>query len=194
VGWRVPDFTTFSGEGSRTTWEHVSQYLAQLGEAGSVEALCIQLFSLSLIGTAFAWFSSLPAHSIYGWEPLEQKFHEHFYSGTIEAKLLDLTSVKQTHDESVSDYFKQFKEIKNGVLIYLSLKRVLLIWPSMGCVLILEKNWRVIFIYRLRNCNNLLWFKKIESRTLKKSLGHHITKCTWLNIVRIVWTMSLVRC
>jgi hypothetical protein len=194
VGWRVPDFTTFSGEGSRTTWEHVSQYLAQLGEAGSVEALCIQLFSLSLIRTAFAWFSSLPAHSIYGWEPLEQKFHEHFYSGTIEAKLLDLTSVKQTHDESVSDYFKQFKEIKNGVLIYLSLKRVLLIWPSMGCVLILEKNWRVIFIYRLRNCNNLLWFKKIESRTLKKSLGHHITKCTWLNIVRIVWTMSLVRC
>jgi hypothetical protein len=172
----------------------VSQYLAQLGEAGSVEALCIQLFSLSLIRTAFAWFSSLPAHSIYGWEPLEQKFHEHFYSGTIEAKLLDLTSVKQTHDESVSDYFKQFKEIKNGVLIYLSLKRILLIWPSMGCVLILEKNWRVIFIYRLRNCNNLLWFKKIESRTLKKSLGHHITKCTWLNIVRIVWTMSLVRC
>jgi hypothetical protein len=194
VGWRVPDFTTFNGEGSRTTWEHVSQYLAQLGEAGSVEALCIQLFSLSLIGTAFAWFSSLPAHSIYGWEPLEQKFHEHFYSGTIKAKLLDLTSVKQTHDESVSDYFKQFKEIKNGVLIYLSLKRILLIWPSMGCVLILEKNWRVIFIYRLRNCNNLLRFKKIESRTLKKSLGHHITKCTWLNIVWIVWTMSLVRC
>jgi hypothetical protein len=66
AGWRVPDFTKFDGENSLTTWEHVSQYLAQLGEADSVEALRIRLFSLSLTGTAFAWFSSLPAHSIYG--------------------------------------------------------------------------------------------------------------------------------
>jgi hypothetical protein len=79
----------------------------------SVEALCVRLFSLSLTGTAFAWFSSVPAYSIYGWEPLEQKFHEHFYSGTSEAKLADLTSVRQTHDESVLDYFKRFKETKN---------------------------------------------------------------------------------
>jgi hypothetical protein len=113
VGWCVPDFSKFDGEGSHTTWEHVSQYLAQLGEASSVEALRVRLFSLSLIGTAFAWFSSLLAHSIYGWEPLERKFHEHFYSGTSEAKLEDLTLVRQTCDESVSDYFKRFKEIKN---------------------------------------------------------------------------------
>jgi len=33
-GWRIPDFVKFSGEDSRTTWEHISQYLAQLGEAG----------------------------------------------------------------------------------------------------------------------------------------------------------------
>jgi hypothetical protein len=106
VGWHVPNFTKFDGEGSRTTWEHVSHYLAQLGEVGSNEALRIRLFSLSLTGTTFAWFSSLPAHSIYGWEPLEQKFHEHYYSGTSEAKLADLTSVRQTREESVSDYFK----------------------------------------------------------------------------------------
>jgi hypothetical protein len=84
----------------------VSQCLAQLGETGFVEALRVRLFSLSLTGTAFAWFSSLPAHSIYGWEPLERKLHEHFYSGTSEAKLVDLTLVRQTRDESVSDYFK----------------------------------------------------------------------------------------
>jgi hypothetical protein len=83
----------------------VSQYLAQLGEASSIVALHIQLFSLSLTGTAFAWFSSLPAYSIYGWEPLEQKFHEHFYSSNSEAKLADLTSVRQARDESVLDYF-----------------------------------------------------------------------------------------
>jgi hypothetical protein len=111
--WRVPDFIKFDGEGSRTMWEHVSQYLAQSGEASSIGALRVRLFSLSLTGTAFAWFSSLPAYSIYGWEPLEQKFHEHFYSGTSEAKLVDLTTIRQTHDESASDYFKRFKETKN---------------------------------------------------------------------------------
>jgi hypothetical protein len=71
------------------------------------------LFSLSLTRTAFAWFSSLPTHSIYRWEPLEQKFHEHFYSGTSDAKVADLTLIRQTSDESVSNYFKRLKEIKN---------------------------------------------------------------------------------
>jgi hypothetical protein len=113
VGWRVPDFIKFDGEGSRTTLEHVSQYLAQLGKASSIEALHVRLFSLSLIGTAFAWFLSLPAYSIYRWEPLERKFHEHFYSGNSKAKLAELTSVRQARDESVLDYFKRFKEIKN---------------------------------------------------------------------------------
>jgi hypothetical protein len=42
TGWHVPDFSKFDGEGSRITWEHVSQYLAQLGEAGSIEAIASQ--------------------------------------------------------------------------------------------------------------------------------------------------------
>jgi hypothetical protein len=117
----------------------VSQYLAQLGEAGSIEALHARLFSLSLTRTAFVWFSSLPAHSIYGWESLERKFHEHFYSGTSEAKLADLTLVRQARDESASNYFKRFKEIKNWCFNLTISKKILLIWPSKGCILILEK-------------------------------------------------------
>jgi hypothetical protein len=54
TGWCVPDFIKFDGEGSHTTWEHVSQYLAQLGEASSIEALRVRLFSLSLTRTTFA--------------------------------------------------------------------------------------------------------------------------------------------
>jgi hypothetical protein len=66
VGCRVPDFIKFNGEGSRTTWEHMSQDLAQLGEASFIEDLHIRLFSLSLTETAFAWFSSLP-RILYLW-------------------------------------------------------------------------------------------------------------------------------
>ena len=113
AGWRVPDFVKFSGEDSRTTWEHVSQYLAQLGEASSVDALKVRLFSLSLTGTAFSWFSSLSPSFISSWEDLECKFHDHFYSPNNELKLSDLTSVRQSRDESVSDFIRRFRDTKN---------------------------------------------------------------------------------
>jgi hypothetical protein len=66
------------------------------------------LFPLSITGTAFSWFSDLPYGSINTWYHLEKKFHEHFYSGDNELKLSHLTSVRQKHDESVTDYVKRF--------------------------------------------------------------------------------------
>jgi hypothetical protein len=111
-GWRVPDFIKFSGEDNRTTWEHISQYIAQLGEISAHESFKVRLFSLSLTGTAFAWFSSLAPNSIDSWNQLEQKFHDHFFSGDYQLKLTDLTSVKQGKDETDSNYLKHFKEVK----------------------------------------------------------------------------------
>ena len=102
----------FNREDSRTTWEHVSQYVLQLGEAGLNDALRVRLFSLSLTGTAFSWFSSLAPGSILNWNQLEHKFYDHFFSGETEIRLLDLTSVKQNRDESVLDYFQRFKALK----------------------------------------------------------------------------------
>ena len=75
AGWRIPEFTKFNGDDSRTTWEHVSQYVLQLGEAGFNDALRVRLFSLSLTRTAFSWFSSLAPNSIHNWNQLEHKFH-----------------------------------------------------------------------------------------------------------------------
>ena len=54
AGWRVPDFVKFSCDDNWSTWEHISQYIAQLGEAGSSNSLHVRLFSLSLTGTAFS--------------------------------------------------------------------------------------------------------------------------------------------
>ena len=39
TGWRIPDFIKFSGDDNRSTWEHISQYVAQLGEASSSNSL-----------------------------------------------------------------------------------------------------------------------------------------------------------
>jgi hypothetical protein len=112
-GWHKPDFVKFSGDDNRTTWEHISQYTAQLGEASTFNSLKVRLFSLSLTGTAFAWFYSLAPNSIDSWDQLEQKFHDHFFSGSYQLKLTDLTSVSQSKEESFCDYLKRFKEVRN---------------------------------------------------------------------------------
>ena len=113
AGQCVPDFVKFSGDDNRSTREHISQYIAQLGEAGSSKSLRVRLFSLSLTGMAFSWFSSLALNAIHSWDELEQKFHDYFYSGDNETKLTDLTSVRLGRDESIHEYFKRFKDIKN---------------------------------------------------------------------------------
>ena len=95
AGWRVPEFTKFNGDETCTTWEHVSQYILQLEEASFNDALRVCLFSLSLTGTAFSWFSSFAPNFIQSWNQLERKFHNHFFSGETEAKLSDLTLVRQ---------------------------------------------------------------------------------------------------
>ena len=73
AGWRVLDFVKFSGDDNRSTWEHISQYIAQLGEAGSSKSLRVRMFSLSLTGMAFSWFSSLAPNSNRSCDELKQK-------------------------------------------------------------------------------------------------------------------------
>jgi hypothetical protein len=86
---------------------------AQLGEANAIEEIKVCLFSLSLTVNAFSWFASLPVNSIRTWEQLEQKFHDHFYSGDNELRLSHLTSVQQKHDEPITSYIRRFRETKN---------------------------------------------------------------------------------
>jgi hypothetical protein len=51
---KVLELVKFTEEDSRTTWEHVSQFNAQLGIHGSLDHLKIRMFPLSLSGTAFS--------------------------------------------------------------------------------------------------------------------------------------------
>ena len=108
----MPHFIKFNGDNNKSTFEHISQYLAQLGEAGSISELKVRLFSLSLTRTTFSWFSSL-APNLGSWEQLEQKFKDYFFCKNYELKLSHLTSVKQIRDESVNDYIRRFCDTKN---------------------------------------------------------------------------------
>ena len=130
-GWRVPDFYKFSGDDSKSTMEHISMFLAQLGEASAYDFMKIHNFPLSLISTTFAWFTSLSSCSIDSWAKLEEKFHNHFYNGTHETRLSHLASVRQGRDESVQYFFKRFREIKNRcfhLIISKRLNRFMFCW------------------------------------------------------------------
>jgi hypothetical protein len=115
----------FSGDQGNITCEHIGQFLAQLGELVDKEAFYVRLFSLSLIGTAFAWYATLPRFSIFSWGDLEQKFHDHFFSDDYELDIVDLVALRQGKDESVNDYIQRFWDTRNRCFqIHLAEKRL----------------------------------------------------------------------
>jgi hypothetical protein len=61
----------------------------------------------------FNWFTSLAPNSINHWPSLEQKFHDYFYNGEVELRLSDLTTVRQKYGESVPEYLRRFREMRN---------------------------------------------------------------------------------
>jgi hypothetical protein len=50
-GYRVPEFSIFSGEDGKTTLEFVGQFILQCGEASVNDALKLRMFPLSLSDT-----------------------------------------------------------------------------------------------------------------------------------------------
>jgi hypothetical protein len=44
---------------------------------------------------------------------LEQKFHDHFFSGDYELDLVDLVALRQGKDESVNEYIRRFRDTRN---------------------------------------------------------------------------------
>jgi hypothetical protein len=44
---------------------------------------------------------------------LEQKFHEYLYSGNTELRLSHLTTIKQKHNEFVTEYIRRFRDTRN---------------------------------------------------------------------------------
>ena len=107
MNYRLSEFAKFTGQDSTSTIEHVSRYLTQL-----VKPLLRKhiefVSSLSLLGPAFTWFSSLAVNSIANWSDLEKKFHTYFYTRTGERKIRDLTTIKQRVNELGAEFLQRF--------------------------------------------------------------------------------------
>jgi hypothetical protein len=80
---------------------------------GIIDVHKIRMFPLSLTVAAFNWFTSLPPNSIDSWASLEQKFHDYFYNRKVEFRLSNFTSLRQKYTETIFDYLKWFREVRN---------------------------------------------------------------------------------
>ena len=88
------------------------------------------MFSMSLSGSAFTWFTTLLANSIIFWADLEKQFHQFFYSGIEEMKLTDMTNLRQRNDESVTAFSQRFRDLRTGALVWFYLISSLQKLPS----------------------------------------------------------------
>jgi hypothetical protein len=112
-GYRVSEFSKFSGDDGKIILEHIGQFILQYVEASANDALKLRMFPLSLSGTTFTWFTSLAPNYIFTWAQLEQKFHKYFYFGDTELRLSHLTAIKQKHNEPIADYIRRFRDTRN---------------------------------------------------------------------------------
>jgi hypothetical protein len=111
--YRLPEFTKFSGAKGSSSIEHVSRYLVQLGMISVLDPLRVRFFSQSLIGPAFGWYTSLSHDSIHTCKQLEEQFHIRYHSKAAEAGIADLVQVRKKCGETVAEYIRRFREVKN---------------------------------------------------------------------------------
>ncbi|KAK1685569.1 hypothetical protein QYE76_046417 [Lolium multiflorum] len=111
--YRLPDFSKFSGSDGSSSIEHVGRYLAQLGPASVSDQLRVRLFSQSLTGSAFGWYTSLPPNSIQTWKQLEEQFHMQYHSEASESGIADLAQLRQKRGETVTEYIQRFRNLRN---------------------------------------------------------------------------------
>jgi hypothetical protein len=178
-GTRMPEFAKFSGDQGKSTREHIGQFLAQLGELNDTEVFRIRLFSLSLTGTTFAWYATLPSNSIMSWRDLEQKFHDHFFSYDYELDLVDLVSLRQGKDESVNEYIRRFRDTRNRCFqIHLAEKQLAgLTFNGLGYYL--KERLEGILFFTLAQLHQKGLACESRSKETAKTIRHnvHIVEC-----------------
>ncbi|KAK1627469.1 hypothetical protein QYE76_001784 [Lolium multiflorum] len=109
----IPQGYACTGSDGSSSIEHIGRYLAQLGPASVSDQLRVRLFSQSLTGSAFGWYTSLPANSIQSWKQLEEQFHMQYHSEASESSIADLAQLRQKRGETVTEYIQRFRNLRN---------------------------------------------------------------------------------
>ena len=98
MGYKIPNFSLFSGEDGQSTLDHIARFTVQCGELANYENFYyfkIKLFPNSLTGATFTWYTKLPRNSIQSWQEMERQFYTQFFRVEHEVCIAELSKVTQ---------------------------------------------------------------------------------------------------
>ena len=122
-GYRILDFSLFSGEDGQSTLEHVARFIVQCGELANYENFYnfkLRPFPNSLTRAIFTWYTTLPRNSIQSWQEMERQFHTQFFKVEPEVCITELSRATQRNRETVDLFISHFKKTRNRCKIHLS--------------------------------------------------------------------------
>ena len=121
-GYRIPEFSLFSGEERQSTLEHVAKFTIQCGELANYENFYnfkLRLFPNLLTGSAFTWYATLPRNSVFTWQKMERAFHTQFFKMKPEVCVAELSRMTQRPGENADSFIARFKKMRNHCKIFL---------------------------------------------------------------------------
>ena len=121
-GYKVLEFSLFSGEDGQSTSEHVARFTVQYGELTNNENFSyfkLRLFPNSLTRVAFTWYVTLARNSIKSWQEIERQFHTQFFKIEPKICIAELSRVTQRGGEPVDSFITHFKRMRNKCKIHL---------------------------------------------------------------------------
>ncbi|KAL0386545.1 UNVERIFIED_CONTAM: hypothetical protein Slati_4544700 [Sesamum latifolium] len=92
MDYQPPKFQQFDGKGNPK--KHVAHFVEKCNNAATYGDHLVKQFVRSLKGNAFDWYTDLEAGSIDGWEQLEQKFLNRFYSTRRTDRLSEASAIE----------------------------------------------------------------------------------------------------
>ncbi|GKV50531.1 hypothetical protein SLEP1_g57234 [Rubroshorea leprosula] len=172
-GFKVPEFTLFSGDGGYSTIEHIGRFTIQCGEASGDDNLKLRLFPSSLTSTALTWYLSLPQNSVYTWRQMEDLFHIQFYRSEPEVSMADLSRLVQRPGETSEAFLARFRKARLKCRVTLPEQEFVKLAQN-GLDIELRKKFEGMefrdffeLSYKVARCENLL-----REDTQRKSASH----------------------
>ena len=114
---RMPQIEVF--DGTKDLIDHLNTYKNQMELHGYQDPARCRAFSITLKGSALAWFNRLPPSSVSSFRELSIAFVSHFIGArTYRKPSYHLLTIKQSPQESLRSYVQRFnvKSLKVDVL------------------------------------------------------------------------------
>ncbi|KAL0309097.1 UNVERIFIED_CONTAM: hypothetical protein Sradi_5852000 [Sesamum radiatum] len=106
IGYQPPELRQFDGKGNPR--QHITHFIEICNNVGTDGDLLVEQFVRSLKKNAFGWYIDLESESINGWDEIEKKFLNRFYSTRRTVSMVELANTRQWKNEPIIDYINHW--------------------------------------------------------------------------------------